>query len=334
MIVVTYHDDLKEVQGDAPLAALLSAPQAASPFDRLDWWRKLANTADFHPLIAVARDGDARAVLPLVRQARRVLALANWYNFRVAPLFTPEADREALMIALARDLAEQASRITLAPLPDENGETALLERSFAAAGWTVLRDQCDVNHVLVLNGRTFAEYLAARPGPLRTTVKRKGGKVSVQLYHTFDSTAWGEYEDVYADSWKPDEGSPAFLRRFAEEEGAAGRLRMAIARSGGVALAAQFWTVEGGTAFIHKLAHRKAASPLSPGTILSAALFEQVIDRDQVKMVDFGTGNDGYKQDWMEQIRPRFELDLLRPAFPGNWPVIIRRTLRRMTRRG
>jgi hypothetical protein len=32
---------------------------------------------------------------------------------------------------------------------------------------------CDVNHVLEVGGRSYAEYLAARPGPLRTTLKRK-----------------------------------------------------------------------------------------------------------------------------------------------------------------
>jgi hypothetical protein len=57
---------------------------------------------------------------------------------------------------------------------------------------------------------------------------------------------------------------------------------MAIARAEGEPVAAQFWTVEGGTAFIHKLAHTEASKPLSPGTTLSAALFEQVIDRDGV----------------------------------------------------
>ena len=109
---------------------------------------------------------------------------------------------------------------------------------------------------------------------------------------------------------------------------------MAIARSDGIAIAAQFWTVEAGTAFIHKLAHTQASKPLSPGTTLSAALFEHVIDQDKVSLVDFGTGNDGYKQDWMELARLRYRIEAFRPLWPGNWPLIAKAVLRKLMRRG
>lgn len=332
MIVVNYHDDLNEVQGDAPMAALLSAPHALAPFDRLEWWRNLAETCDLFPLIAVAQDGSQRAALALLRRQRTIVPLANWYSFRMAALSTTGADRAALFAALASDLIGQAPRITLDKLSAEDAD--LLTASFRAAGWSVWRDQCDINHVLAVGGRSFAEYLAGRPGPLRTTLKRKAGKVSVALYRAFDAQAWADYEAVYAASWKPHEGSPAFLRRFAEEEGAAGRLRMAVGRAEGRPVAAQFWTVEAGTAFIHKLAHTEDSKALSPGTTLSAALFEEVIDRDRVSLVDFGTGDDGYKRDWMEQVRARYRLDLLRPLWPGNWPALTRHALRRLAGRG
>lgn len=328
VIVVTYHDDLNEVQGDGVLAALLSAPHAASPFDRIEWWQGLQRHCGMVPLIAVARDGERRAVLPLLRQKRGIVALTNWYSFRVAPLATHGADLPALFAAMAADLAAQAPRITLSPLPNEHGETDLLEQSFRQNGWTVSRRQCDVNHVLEVSGRSYAEYLAARPGPLRTTLKRKAAKVTVQLERSFNPDSWAAYEAIYAQSWKPQEGSPPFLRAFAAAEAAAGRLRMGLAFADGEPVAAQFWTVEHGTAFIHKLAHTESSKPLSPGTTLSAALFEEVIDQERVNLVDFGTGNDGYKRDWMEQVRPRFELQMFRPSWPGNWPRIARTALR------
>ncbi len=333
-IVVTYHDDLNEVQGDAALAELLSAPHARAPFDRIEWWRWLVKYCGHFPLIAVAREGRNRAVLPLLRKQRGIVALANWYSFRVAPLVTPGADAPTLLAALAADLAAEAPRISLAPLPDENGEASLLEQCFRQAGWTVSRRQCDVNHVLPVGGRSFAEYMAARPGPLRTTLKRKADKVTVSLERQFNPESWAAYEAVYAQSWKPEEGSAAFLRAFAKAEGAAGRLRLGLAFADGQPVAAQFWTVEHGTAFIHKLAHTQASKPLSPGTTLSAALFEEVIDRDRVELVDFGTGDDPYKRDWMEAIRPRYALEMYRPAWPGNWPRIARTALRRALGKG
>jgi hypothetical protein len=333
LVAVDYHDDLKEVQGDAPLAALLSAPQAHTPFDRLEWWRGLVDECGYFPVIAVARDGNDRAALAFYRVKRRMEALANWYSFRVAPIVSPGADRGALLCELAADLAGQAPHIIMAPLPDENGEAAELAAAFRHAGWLVFTDQCDVNHVLHVGGRSYAEYLASRPGSLRTTLKRKAAKVAVTIETAFNVDSWAAYEAIYSSSWKPEEGNPAFLRRFAQEEGAAGRLRLGVARADGVPVAAQFWTVEHGTAFIHKLAHTEVSKPLSPGTTLSASLFEHVIDRDGVDLVDFGTGNDGYKRDWMEDIRPRYRLEVVRPLWPGNWPIIARHCLRKLAPR-
>src|SRR5690606_25043618 len=146
----------------------------------------------------------------------------------------------------------------------------------------------------------------------------------------FDDDVWAAYEAIYAESWKPEEGSPAFLRTFAESEGAAGRLRLGVACANGEAVAAQMWTVEAGTAFIHKLAHRESARAVSPGTSLSAALFRHVIDIDKVTLIDFGTGDNAYKRDWMEAVRPRYRLDMLRARDPRNWPIHAKTRLRRL----
>jgi CelD/BcsL family acetyltransferase involved in cellulose biosynthesis len=113
-------------------------------------------------------------------------------------------------------------------------------------------------------------------------------------------------------------------------EGAAGRLRLGVARIAGKPVAAQFWTVEAGTAFIHKLAHDEDASKHSPGTLLSAALFEHVIDRDRVDEIDFGTGDDPYKRDWMEAVRNRHAVELYRLAAPRVWPALARAAAKQM----
>lgn len=322
MVRVTYHDDLKEVQADP----LLAAPTARAPFDRFEWWANLCASFGILPLFALARTQRAALLLPLRRVGRRIELLTCWYSFRVQPVLCGASeDAPQLLAALARDLAGQAPHLDLSPLPDAGSLAAALRK----AGWVTFAEQCDVNHILPVGGRSYADYLATRPGPLRTTLKRKAGKVEVRLLDRFDADAWAAYEAIYALSWKPSEGAPAFLRRFAEEEGAAGRLRLGLALAGGKPVAAQFWTVEAGTAFIHKLAHDEAARALSPGTTLTAALLARVIDRDRVALVDFGTGDDPYKRDWMEAVRPRYRIEAFRPLWPGNWPRIARALLRR-----
>src|SRR3546814_7125293 len=99
--------------------------------------------------------------------------------------------------------------------------------------------------------------------------------VDLEIHDRFSPAIWKDYEAVYENSWKPEEGSLSFLRAIAEQEGEAGHLRMGIARSDGLAVAAQLWTVENGVALIHKLAHREDAGAGSPGTLLSHARSEE-----------------------------------------------------------
>ncbi len=334
MIAVTYHADLKEMQSDEELARLLGVETGNTPFDRLAWWQGLVSHCGIDPLLAVASDGDDRAVLPLKLDGGRMQALGNWYSFHVRPVMTPGADTASLLLAIASDLPNRTRRLTLTGLPGEDGSAETLAVAFRHAGWLVFSELCDSNHILYLNARNFAEYLEGRPGALRTTLKRKSGKLDCRVIDHFDAAIWDEYEAIYARSWKPAEGSPAFLREFAVAEGAAGRLRLGVARADGRAVAAQLWTVEGEAAYIHKLAHLEEARPLSPGSVLSAAMFAHAIDRDRVAMIDFGTGNDSYKRDWMEQVRPRFRLDMFRARHPANWAAIARAFVCHLARRG
>jgi hypothetical protein len=322
---ISYHDRVNVLQG----LALASA----SPFERFEWFDLLASDGGLKPLVALARDGEEALALPLMRAGDALIPLANWYSFTWRVLASKGANAAELAEALARALTVQARRITLFPVPDEEGSAELLTAAFRAAGWQVIAEQCDTNHVLRIDGRSYAEYLASRPGPLRTTLERKAKKLEVAIHTAFDFEAWDHYEAIYAASWKPAEGRPAMLRRFAQQEGAAGRLRLAIARHGGVPVAAQFWTVEDGTAYIHKLAHTDEGAPLSAGTVLTAALMRHVIDVDKVAVVDFGTGDDAYKGVWMEEIRPRYRLDCLLPGNPRNWLPLGKAALRKLASR-
>ncbi|RIV90917.1 GNAT family N-acetyltransferase [Aurantiacibacter xanthus] len=301
----------------------------AGPFARPRWFA-LLEEAGKQPLLACASDGAKQVCLPLEQQGAGLASLTNWYAFTWSPLFTGAAPDPALLHELARDLARRSRRVVLDKLSVEDGSAERLAEAFRRTGWIVLDEHCDVNHVLAVNGRSYARYLAERPGQLRTTLKRKGRKVEVTLSQAFDEQDWAAYEDIYADSWKPEEGDPALLRRFAIEEAAAGRMRFGLARAEGHPVAAQFWTVENGIAYIHKLAHRESARPLSPGTTLSAALFAQVIDGDKVTLVDFGTGDDPYKRDWMDEVRERRRLTCLRPGVPANWPELAKAAVRKL----
>jgi len=326
VVEVRYHECVNVLQemftdGDR-------APRPSGPFDRAEWYGLLAKEGET-PLIATAQTETDQAAIVLAHKDGRLTSYRNWYSFTWRPLTSKGADEDSVLSTLAKDLRTRGHRVTLAPVPNEDGSASRLARAFSDAGWRVEVTRCDTNHVIKVNGRSFAEYWSARPGPLRTTHKRKSSKIEVTILDSFDANAWDQYQTIYAASWKPSEDHPAMLRAFAEAEGHAGRLRLGLAHHEGEAVAAQFWTVESATAYIHKLAHLESHKHLSAGTILSAAMFERVIDTDKVALIDFGTGDEPYKRDWMESKRPRYQIDCLDMRSPRAWMDLTRLAARR-----
>jgi len=305
---------------DERLPATARAAGFASPFDRAAWFDLLAahGFAGKGRIDAQGRAGNVTAWLPLrIEKPGKFAGLTNWYSFAIRPLFTGDGDRSAALRALFRNLRQQAAHLTFYPVsaPDD------LAAALRAAGWWVTAKPAGDRHWLDLGDMDHDVWWASRPGALRSTVQRKAkkGVVDIQLLTQFDPGSWAAYEQIYAASWKPEEGHPALLRAFAEAEGARGTLRMGLARIDGVPVAAQYWTVEDGTAFIHKLAHVEDSLKASPGTLLSAALFRRVIEIDKVKRVDFGTGNDGYKRDWMNRHDPLWRIEAFNPSRVAAW---------------
>jgi hypothetical protein len=297
---VELFDSLDSVAADAG-GALDRAP---SLFDRLAWFRLVA--AHCPPpgrlLVARARDEGRAAWLFLAARGSRGEALRCWYSLRFG--FVGDAEGGE---AIAKALRKRLSRIELAPIEDPEP----LAAAFRRTGWGVFLSPATGSWRIGTAGQDFEAYWATRPGKLRNTAKRKAkaAGLAIKIHRGFDADAWAAYEDVYAASWKPEEGSPAFLRALAEQEGEAGRLRLGVARKDGRPLAAQLWTIEDGTAWIHKLAYREDAKAMSPGTVLSMAMFRAALDEDRVARIDYGTGDDGYKRDWMGERADLWRLE-------------------------
>jgi hypothetical protein len=261
---------------------------------------------------------------------RRAVAFAGWYTLAFAPVFSWPAHEEQqqarepgrrapLVAAIARALRSRFDVISLSPMDDEDGYVGLLKQAFSGSGWLARQSVGTANWIAETDEHPFSSYWTARPSRLRNTVerKRKRAQLDIRIPDRFDAQSWSDYEAVYRASWKPAEGSPAFLRAFAEQSGRWGSLRLGLGYVGGRPVAAQLWTVDRDIATIHKLAHDEAAKANSPGTVLTAAMFEHVIDRDRPMIVDFGTGDDAYKADWMDLKRDLYRLDCYNLHTPG-----------------
>ncbi len=308
MVNVELFDDLGQVEHDA-VGALDRAAQPCL-FSRLSWFRLLQDHVPPRGRLKVARatEGDARAWLFLADGGHEAEAYAAWYSLRVGAI-----GDAALVPAIAGAL-RNAKLASLSLSPVEN--PAPLVDGLREAGWKAEASPATGSWVAHTKGLSFDDYWAARPGQLRSTAKRKAkaAGLEVEIHHEFNADAWDCYEQVYRSSWKPEEGSFPFLRALAEQEGAAGTLRLGIARKDGRPVAVQLWTVENGTAIIHKLAYAEDAKPLSPGTILGMAMFRRAIDEDRVDVIDYGTGDDSYKRDWMDERRQLWRVTAFNPG--------------------
>ena len=183
--------------------------------------------------------------------------------------------------------------------------------AFRAAGFVVQTFFCFGNWCLPVNGRTFAEYVESLPSVLRNTLSRKrrrlekSGRASIQIFTAGDGLekAIEDYTKVYLASWKRPEPYPDFIPGLIRICAAAGVLRLGLVYVDGEPAAAQLWIVHNRSALIYKLAYDERFADLSVGTILTATLMQHAIDVDQVEEVDYLSGDDAYKKEWMSHRR-------------------------------
>ena len=323
------------------LPSTARAEGQASPFHRAEWFDLLtqhgfagAGRFDVH-----GECGAATAWLPLrIEKPGHFAGLTNWYSFSIRPLYAGPphpGERGTALVRLFDNLRPRVARLTLYPVPAIDDLPDSMIHALRRAGWWVRSTPIGDRHWLDLVGMDHDGWWESRPGMLKSTVRRKTkkGVVDISIETDFDPQSWAAYEHVYAASWKPEEGDPTLLRAFAEADSARGTFRMGLARIASKPVAAQFWTVEDGTAFIHKLAHVEDSQKASPGTLLSAALFRHVITADRVQRVDFGTGNDAYKRDWMNRHDPLWCIEAFNPSRIAAWGPALRAFVRSMARK-
>jgi len=318
----------REYRSFAEVRAALAGrlDRAATPclFDRIDWFESLHGHcfAEQPAFVLQVKEDEAELWLFLLpSDSRRLSALANWYSFSWRPVFlgAPRPSLQAeLLEAAACHLLNGHAQIDFYPMQDRSDH---MLAAFRRAGWFAVRRPMGGRHLLHLKGRDFARYWAQRPGRLRNQVRRKGrgDPFAMEIADRLTDALWNDYRHVQARSWKDAEPALPFLRDLAERESAAGHLRIGFARREGLPVATQLWTVENGVALIHKLSHDQAFDHASPGTLLSHAMFAHAIDADRVGTIDYGTGDNAYKKDWMDERATLYRVDCFNPRFASTW---------------
>lgn len=251
-----------------------------------------------------------------------VQALGNYYSCLYGPMgsgsglvgLSQAQWREAVQ-GLRR--SPGSSVLRLQPLDAGSTWLAALQQGMRAAGYWTDRFFCFGNWFQPVPVGGYASYWAQRPSMLRNSVERgrrrldragpwrieinRGGPQGVER-------ALDAYQAVYAQSWKVPEPCPEFMPGLVRMAAGQGWLRLGVLWLNDRPLAAQVWLLHGAKANIYKLAYVKGQEKLSAGSVLTAALMQHVMDEDRVSEVDYLSGDDAYKRDWMAHRRERVGL--------------------------
>jgi CelD/BcsL family acetyltransferase involved in cellulose biosynthesis len=339
----------RELPADA--VALLQRREQAYVEFGADWLGLLSDTV-FRGEVAQAtlyvlrRQGRTLAVLPIGRQpgasGPEVGALANYYTTLYSPAMADDLAPEdllPLMLAL-----KQGHRGTPAyrfwPMDPEAREFRLLRDALRLAGLRPHTYFAFGNWYLQIEG-DWASYLKNRSGQLRSTIKRMskrlaaedGGRLEIIRDEADVERGIAAYEAVYGASWKVPEPYVEFMPGLIRLCARRGWLRLGLAWIGDKPIAAQLWIVNAGRAHIYKVAYDEAFKAMAPGTLVTALLLEEVIERDQVTEVDYLIGDDAYKKTWMSHRRERFGLIAYDPATPRGLYGLMRQAVGNAWRR-
>jgi hypothetical protein len=256
--------------------------------------------------------------------SKRWSAATNYYASLYSPMASPlDGDREraTALAEIVDDVADARPRcavVNLAPLDPDAPETSAVQHLLSERGFYVRRYFCFGNWYLPCEGLSFDEFIKGRDSQLRNTFARKakrfkpgnpdGARLAIVTEPADVDAAMAAYDAVYARSWKKPEPYPDFVRTWAAICARRGWLRLGVAWAGDVPIAAQLWFVMNRRAFIFKLAYDDAYTQWSAGTVLSAHLFRHALDADRVVEIDYLTGDDAYKRQWMTSRRDRVGL--------------------------
>ncbi|MBF0194984.1 MAG: GNAT family N-acetyltransferase [Magnetococcales bacterium] len=297
---------------------LFGQAEKQSLFLSRPWFENLAATAlgqDQNLLLACVV--DSRCVLAILPLTTRDDGNYEPLSHHVTPLYSillEETKRDAIITCLVGGLQSLPNKIhRFLPIDADDKNMNHLQQVMESLGYECNRYIRIFNWVHSINGASFKQYMAARPAHLRNTIKRKSRKLErehgyhIRLFVDDDlQLALTDYQKVFRASWQGTEHFAGFIPGLLNHFAKHGWLRLAILYSDQRPIAAQLWFVAHQKASIFRLAYDKAWKNYSPGSILTSYLMEHVIDIDKVNEVDFLTGNDPYKQNWMSRCNKRW----------------------------
>lgn len=259
---------------------------------------------------------------PAVARARALAATSHVENYSSLCLIFDSMvkDRAEILVVLFRYLKSPVAEnqpscfdaLRLWPVEIGSELAATVHNSLRRAGFWVQVYANSFNHYEITERINYEDYFASRSPNMRYNIRRrrrnleKSGTLEIKLYSGQAEIERGiaDYITVSKASWKSmqsmtNEDWLRLIRLTASK----GYLRLGILKLDGKATAAQFWIVSGGVAYCVRLAYDEAYKKQAVGVVLTDYMIAHVLDHDHVAQMDFGYGDDDYKESWMKEYR-------------------------------
>ena len=272
---------------------------------------------------AVARDEVPRALLigvqprrPFRRKGPRKLRFAHPDQVDLCTYANGgPADSTSVLKAVIDEVSRSKpgyDSVVFEPVEKDSAMLQELEELLNDRGFIVRKHFVCGNWYEDIEQSCFEAYFATRPSRLRNTLKRREKRLQREAVGQFHlvtggahlATGYADYVRVTAASWQGlhPMGSE-YIRSLMDLAAEQGALRLGLLYVDGKPAAGQVWLVSSGTAACYRLAYDQRFERFSAGSLLTREMFRHVIDVDKVERIDFGIGDDPYKQDWVSRRR-------------------------------
>ncbi|UJA19978.1 GNAT family N-acetyltransferase [Thermoleophilia bacterium SCSIO 60948] len=324
-----YEFDLRPLRGGERSEWLeLARATGGTPFVRPGWieaWAESFAPSQPLQLAWLRRDGELRAVAPVLSARGAIRSAANWHSPLYSPVFASLDD----LGTLSGRLAKSARRyIDLGWVPTDDAIAETVAAAAELASMRVLRRTVMRSPYIATEGRDSAEFEAGLPsrrlskyrrfarrlgeqGEVRMGVEDPDGRLGELLEEGFaiEGSGWkSERGTAIADS----ESTLAFYRRIAEWASEEGTLRLWFLRLDGRAIAFAFCLDDGVALYDLKVGYDTAFSRYAPATLLMQARIRHAFDSG-LEGFEFLGSEARHKLDWTDTCHERDRIQAFRP---------------------
>jgi len=316
-----------------------------------NWFETLAQTTlsgDEQALIATLETaaGDLLSAIPLVSRSGEVTrGLTSPYTTLFSPPLGRTIDAETLGHGIAKSVPV---RLRLDCLAADDPNILSFTKGLVRGGLITSRFQHFANWFEIIP--EFSEFWNGRGSQLKSTIKRKSAALAQNARIRFEHWDLARkfeqgsdvYEAIYTKSWKPAEPHKKFISTLLRKLGANEAARLGIAFIDGEPAAAQIWLVNAPSSTIFKLAHDPKFDQFSVGSLLTHWMMREFAEKEQIREIDFGRGDDTYKRTWLKSRRIREGIiaasprtlrglsSIAREVLPTRTSALIRRVIGRV----